>query len=112
MGKRNADRIPLIERKHLGETVADMHRERWDVLSRCRTCGLMMSVDLTLIIRVSGPKTTLWNRVSHCRRIGCNGQVEFQAKAPGMAFFQELRSYDTPIREPAWMRAHGGRKSD
>jgi hypothetical protein len=71
-----------------------MLRERWDVISKCRTCGLMMRTDLRVIARLSGPSVTLWNRKARCRRLLCNGVVTFWAKAPGMDGHQELRIND------------------
>jgi hypothetical protein len=101
MGSRNADRIPLSARYTLGDTVEKMIARRWDVISHCRQCGLTMVVDLKVITKVSGPRTSLWNRTQRCRRIGCNGLVTFQAKAPGMTGFEPLRTYDQ-LDRPGW----------
>ena len=57
-----------------------MQRSVWKVISVCGTCRLAMPVDLRVIIRLSGPGVVLWNRHAKCRRIGCNGVVEFQGK--------------------------------
>jgi hypothetical protein len=84
MGHRNPDRVPLSYRRSRCETVADMLRERWDVISRCRACGLTMGVNLKHIARLSGSNVSLWNRTERCRRLGCTGLVDFLAKAPGM----------------------------
>jgi len=67
-----------------------MARDRWDVISICEKCGLVMRVNLGLIVRVSGPATSLWNRKARCRRVGCTGFVVFQARAPGMAMHEPL----------------------
>jgi len=67
---------------------------RWDVISNCEKCGLMMRVDLAMIARVSGPATSLWNRKARCRRIGCLGFVVFQARAPGMSCHEALSADD------------------
>jgi hypothetical protein len=72
------------------ESVEAMGREGWDVISRCQTCGLIMQVNLSLIIRVRGPGVSLWNRKERCRRLGCTGWVEFQGRAPGMAMHETL----------------------
>jgi hypothetical protein len=72
------------------ETVADMLRERWDVITSCQKCGLAMVADLALIARESGPTTSLWNRSSPCRRIGCTGSVVFMARAPGKTYHEPL----------------------
>jgi hypothetical protein len=90
MGHRNPDRIPLSWRRTRCETVAEMAAARWDVLSKCRVCGLQMRVQLRVIATVSGPNTSLWNRRAPCRRLLCSGQVEFWAKAPGMASHEPL----------------------
>ena len=92
MGSRNADRVPITVRRSKCETVEAMHRAGWDVLSKCETCGLIMRVDLVLVARISGPMTSLWNRKARCRRVGCTGWVEFQARAPGMTWHEVLRS--------------------
>jgi hypothetical protein len=63
-------------------TVQAMIDERWDVISHCRKCGLTMHTDLRLIVKVSGPAATLWNRQGVCKKVGCLGVVEFQAKPP------------------------------
>lgn len=92
MGSRNPDRVPLAYRRRKCESVADMAAQRWDVISHCRKCELMMAVDLRMIARVRGPNFSLWNRKSRCRRIGCGGVVEFQAKAPGMNWHEALEA--------------------
>jgi hypothetical protein len=90
MGTRNPDRIALSLRRRGCETVDQMRRQGWDVVCRCRDCGLLMRVDLAMIIRVRGPHLSLWNRTARCRRLGCLGHVEFQARAPGMASHEAL----------------------
>jgi hypothetical protein len=106
MGSRNPDRISIQARRRQGETVADMMAAGWDVISECRTCGLMMQTDLDLIAWRSGAKTSLWNRKARCRRLHCNGFVVFKAKAPGMAWHEELSADDrVPDPVPAWIRA-------
>jgi hypothetical protein len=67
-----------------------MIRGQWDVISKCLSCGLMMSVDSALVARVKGPKTSLWNRTQRCKRIACRGVVDFVAKAPGMVMHEPL----------------------
>jgi hypothetical protein len=109
MGHRNPDRVPLAYRRARCETVEQMRAERWDVISKCARCELIMQVDLGLIIKVSGPRVSLWNRKARCRRLGCNGFVEFQAKAPGMGWHEELRADDRePLQAPpAWIGKYG-----
>ena len=53
-------------------------------------CGLRMRVQLRVIVMVSGPNTSLWNRRAPCRRLLCPGRVEFWAKASGMARHESL----------------------
>lgn len=92
MGHRNADRVALSERRAGCETVADMRRQSWEIISKCRTCGLVMRTDLDTIIKVSGGGTTLWNRTHRCRRMHCSGFVDFEGKAPGMYHFEQLKA--------------------
>ncbi len=73
MGHRNPDRVPLAYRRQRCETVERMRRDGWDVISRCEKCALIMRVDLGLVIRVSGPSVSLWNRKARCRRLGLHG---------------------------------------
>jgi hypothetical protein len=98
MGHRNADRVSIIERRSKCETVTRMIAQRWDVITRCLRCGLIIQADLALISRVSGPDTSLWNRRPRCRKLGCGGRVQFQAKAPGMLWHEALETPDG--REP------------
>jgi hypothetical protein len=106
MGRKNIDRIPLTDRYGEGQTVAHMAVAGWEVITRCQACGLMMVVDLKLVATVSGPATSLWNRKARCRRIGCNGWVQFQAKAPGMPYYSELAIDHDRAPEPGFMERH------
>ncbi|QUD86967.1 hypothetical protein [Phenylobacterium montanum] len=90
MGAKNLDRIPLSEWRRTIESVWDMMQARWEVATKCRTCGLMMSVDLDLITWISGSRTSLWNKHPRCRRLGCAGFVDFMAKPPGRSNFEPL----------------------
>lgn len=80
----NPDRWPPEQWRACAPSVAKMRAGGWDVRSYCRTCHLMMQVDLALVERVSGPGVVLWNRQGKCRRIGCAGIVEFQGKPPDL----------------------------
>ncbi len=95
MGHRNPDRVSIAERRARCETVADMQAQGWDVVSKCRTCGLTMQVDLDVIAWRKGAKFSLWNRTARCRRLFCNGVVDFMAKARGMNWHEELRADDS-----------------
>ena len=56
MPPRNPDRVPISYRRSRCETVGDMLRE------------LMMPLDLALVAKVKGAKTSLWNRTQRCKR--------------------------------------------
>lgn len=90
MGQRNPDRIPIAARRRRFETVGAMYAGRWLVNSRCLACGLQMRVDLRVIIALRGPDVSLWNRRARCRRIGCAGAVQFEARPPDMDGFRPL----------------------
>ena len=90
MGSQSPEDVPMSIRRRKVESVADMLREHWEVISVCRKCALTMAVDLRVIARLKGPATSLWNRHGRCRRIGCVGVVDFQAKVPGVPFHREL----------------------
>jgi hypothetical protein len=90
LGGPNPDRIPLMHRRGGCETVGQMARQGWDVISRCQDCGLMLRVNLAVIAKVKGPGFSLWNRKARCRRIGCQGWTSFQARAPGMHYHEAL----------------------
>ena len=92
MGLRNYDRWSPEEWRRTAETVAQMRKARWDVLSYCRACHLTMRVDLALVERVSGPHAVLWNRKARCRRIGCDGVVEFRGKPPRVTTYIRLNA--------------------
>ncbi len=90
MGSLHFDRWPAEDWRRAAPTVASMRAAKWEVISYCRTCYLTMAVDLDLIQRVSGPKTVLWNRQLRCRRIGCDGVVEFHGKPAQLTRFFRL----------------------
>lgn len=92
MGSRNPERVPLSYRRRRCETIQQMVAQRWEVISNCRKCGLVMMVDLPTIARVRGAEFSLWNRKSRCRRVGCGGVVDFKAKAPGMNWHEPLEA--------------------
>jgi hypothetical protein len=94
VGRKNIGRLPISHFRARVATVADVPEQRWDVISKCPVCGLMMAVDLALIAKHSGPKTILWNRLARCKRIGCQGQIEFQARFPGRGTYATLAADD------------------
>ena len=94
MGRKNIERVHISHFRLRVATVADMQAAEWQVISKCGTCGLMMTVDLDLIAWRTGPKTVLWNRRARCNRIGCQGWVEFQARFPGRGVYSTLTAND------------------
>jgi hypothetical protein len=94
MGSKNLDRLPVAAWRMKYPTVAELARDRVDVISSCASCGLNMAVDLALVVRVSGASTSLWNRKAPCRRIGCSGFIEFRAKFRGTHIYQALAADD------------------
>ena len=90
MGTVSPDRIPMAMRRKGCETVEQMHRAGWDVISYCDKCALIMTVNLVMIIRLRGPNVSLWNRKARCRRFACVGFVEFRGRAPGMTTHMPL----------------------
>lgn len=109
MGARNADRIPNSAFHGQASTVALLRANRWEVISHCYTCQLMMVVDLALVEMVSGPDVSLWNRKARCKRIGCPGHVQFEAKRPGRTIYEPM-TVDLGPQErerPKWLTARG-----
>jgi hypothetical protein len=98
MSHRNPDRVSIIERRSKCETVGQMIVQRWDVITKCLACGLVMQTDLAFIARSVSRDLSIWNRRPRCRRLGCTGRVQFQAKAPGMGWHEALETPDE--REP------------
>ena len=92
MGARHPDRIPIKEWHAAGRTVAQMRERRWDVLSKCLACGLMMQVDLGLVIRVAGPDVSLWDRRQRCRCLGCEGDTVFLGRPPNVTLHMRLET--------------------
>ena len=72
------------------ETVGQMHQRRWDVITKCRRCGLQLHANLRMVIKVNGPDFSLWNRRTRCRKVGCGGMVEFMGKPPGCGMYRAL----------------------
>lgn len=102
VGSRNLDRIPLRAWRSKVATVAEMRDHGWEVASVCRKCGLTMLVDLELIAQVRGPGVILWNRTAKCRRMFCDGVVDFHAKPVRGRGFEPLKCGDFGPEEPSW----------
>lgn len=90
MGVKHPDRIAIHEWRFGAETVAQMLAKKWDVISHCPKCGLIMSTNLPLLIKLKGPDLSLWNLRAPCRRLGCQGKVEFQGRPPGRSYHETL----------------------
>ncbi len=94
MGATNIDRLPFRVFRRNAETIADMYANRWSVIARCDTCGLAIDVNLTLVARLKGPQTSLWNRRQPCKRIGCRGWMDFFGKHPERHSHEQLLAPD------------------
>jgi len=90
MGQRNLERYGMHEWRRKAETIADMLREGWDVVSWCDVCHLEMAVDLPALIKLKGQGLSLWNRKPPCRRLRCKGRAHFKARVPGLYQYREL----------------------
>ena len=92
MGHRNFDRWPAEAWRRSAETVGRMRANGWDVIAYCRVCNLTVRVDLSVIEALRGPHLALWNRQGKCRRLGCEGLVEFQGRPPELYRHFPLRA--------------------
>jgi hypothetical protein len=91
MGARHPDRIPIADWRLGHESVAQMRKPGWEVISVCDgRCQVKTAVDLSVIEKISGPETSLWNRTQRCRTIGCTGMVHFDAKPPQRTVYDRL----------------------
>lgn len=109
MGSRNPDRISLAARRREGETVGQMHANGWRLQAFCPKCRVTLNLKLEPMIATAGPLFSLWDRPMICRNAACrDGRAILQAKAPGMAYFEPLRSpRPTPPPPAAWMASRG-----
>jgi len=73
------------------ETVADMQAACWEVISRCDSCTLSVSVDLDQLSWSKGAATVLWDRREPCPCPGCHGERRFLGRSPGGGGYQALR---------------------
>jgi hypothetical protein len=89
MGAKNPDRFSPSEWRAAAPTVGAMIDRHWDVQARCRKCGLVLRVDLRLIAAIKTRKAEIWNRTAPCRKVGCNGVVDFEGKPP--ILYQHMR---------------------
>lgn len=71
--------------------------QRWEVVAHCRECNTPLRVDLKVIAIVRGLDYVLWNKTARCKRLLCNGVVDFKAKCPETIQYEPLTFDD---REP------------
>ncbi len=62
-------------------TLGEMKRQKVQVRAHCGKCHALFKVSLDLQIRTMGEFAILWGRTGECRALGCDGKVEFQARA-------------------------------
>jgi hypothetical protein len=83
-------------------TASQFRRDQWAICARCPHCHLDCWVDLTVVIRLSGPEVKLWNRWARCRRYGCPGRMVFLCTPPGEARGAFWALHDPPqAKSPA-----------
>jgi hypothetical protein len=92
MGSRNPNTVPMSQRRASCETVGEMIAQGWEVVSCCQKCRLRMDARLKIIARLNGPQLSLWNRREPCRRLGCDGFVQFEARPPGVTIYRPLEA--------------------
>jgi hypothetical protein len=94
MGRKNPDRFHVTDFRWSCDTVSQMLEHNWEVVGRCDRCGLVMLVDLRMVALVRGPKFSLWNRKTRCKRLHCPGFMALMARWPGAPLHQELVAND------------------
>lgn len=82
MGGLNADRVTSPPNQAQALTLGWMADLGWQMRARCRTCELLLEVDVPGLVRMHGRDAIWWGRHPRCRRVGCNGRVTFSAAAP------------------------------
>jgi hypothetical protein len=101
VGTKRPDQISSDQWRRGVETVRQMHERRWELVGRCRSCGVALLVDLRVTISMLGPDFSLWNKHTQCRALSfggrCRGVVDFHFRAPGMT---QHRPLTAPDREP------------
>lgn len=100
MGTKHPDQISPSNWRGGAETVGRMYERCWELTATCRSCGLIILVDLRVVICMKGPTFSLWNKHTQCRRLvfagRCRGVVDFAFKAPGMTQSKPLAAADRP----------------
>lgn len=98
MGIKRPDQIGPSDWRAGVETVGQMYQRRWELIACCDDCQTRLIVDLRVPIAMLGPRFSLWNRRTRCRRLvyggRCRGFVRFEFKAPGMTDYKPLAAAD------------------
>jgi hypothetical protein len=55
VGTKRPDQISSDQWRRGVETVRQMHERRWELVGRCRSCGVALLVDLRVTISMLGP---------------------------------------------------------
>ncbi len=103
MGCRNLDRIGFDEWAQHAPEIVRMARQGWQVRAECSTCGLKMAIDLDLLVRLRGPRFSLWGKRTRCRDLRCrDGVMEFWARPPGGRSWGRMdrQPHPEPIGKP------------
>jgi hypothetical protein len=77
-------------------TLGQMAKAGWEMVARCKRCGVVLTVDVAALIKLHGPDAIWWGRKPRCRVVGCVGRVEFGARAWRMGSWQSLSRTPTP----------------
>jgi hypothetical protein len=100
LDRKSPDRFHATDFRWSCDTVGQMLENNLEVVGKCASCGLVMLVDLRMVARVRGPKFSLWNRKTRCKRLHCHGHMALMARWPGVSFHQELVADDGTLPPP------------
>ena len=71
-------------------TLGQMADAGWEMVARCRRCGVVLTVDLKALVKLHGADAIWWGRRARCRVVQCGGVVEVGARAWRMGSWQSL----------------------
>lgn len=98
MGTKRPDQIGTSAWRAGVETVGQMYERHWELVGRCRACGVALLVDLRVVIIMRGETFSLWNQHTQCRALAfggrCRGVIDFSFRAPGMTQHRPLAAPD------------------
>lgn len=97
MGSFNRDIHIAVPTPADALTLGQMERAGWELVARCNRCGVVLSVDVKVLIRLHGEDAVWWGRRPRCRVLACSGRVEFGARAWRMGSWESLAR--TPTAE-------------